>query len=380
MPQPPDTDDGTKVILVGALANLILSGIKFAAGIVGNSAAMVADAVHSLSDLFSDGVVFFTYKIGKIPRDREHPYGHGRAENLGATAVGLVIILAGLGLLREAWEILQSEKFRVPSWIAAATALISIFSKEWLYRYTRDVGKKNYSPSIVANAWHHRTDAISSIAALLGIGAAIFGYPVMDPVAAGVVALMIVKVGYDVTLEGLRDLMDTSLSEEDLGKIRRAIDGIPEIREFHDLRTRKAGGDILMDVHILVHPDLTVTEGHNIAETLRRTLIKEFNQVQDVLVHVDAEDDSFVEGLYSVTRGELMRRIDPILQSIPGVAGRTGLRVHYLKGKMNLEIHLKVEHDISIEETRTIVRTLTSRLKTSAEIGTVKIYLDLNEN
>ena len=265
---------GVRIIVIGALANLLLAAIKIAGGIVGRSTAMVADGIHSLSDLLTDVVVLFTHKIGQLPADENHPYGHGRAETIGATLVGAVIIAAGFGLAYESWAIINAGKFQTPLIPAVVAAVASIATKEILFRYTRTVGEETNSPSLVANAWHHRSDAISSFAALVGIGGAMAGYPIMDPIAAIVVSVLIVKVGYDIAFKGLRDLMDTALNETETRRIETMINNLPGVIQTHNLRTRRIGGEVLMDVHILVDHEASVTEGHHIAENVRRELIR----------------------------------------------------------------------------------------------------------
>lgn len=230
---------GVRIIVVGALANLLLAALKIAGGIFGRSTAMLADGIHSLSDLLTDGVVLFTHKIGQLPADENHPYGHGRAETIGATLVGAVIIVAGLGLAYESWEIITTGAFRTPLLPAALAAVVSIVVNEILFRYTRSAGEKTNSPSLVANAWHHRSDAISSVAALIGIGGAMAGYPVMDPIAAVLVSVMIMKVGYNIAFKGLSDLMDTALSEEETRRIETMINSLPGVIQTHNLRTRR---------------------------------------------------------------------------------------------------------------------------------------------
>ena len=180
--------------------------------------------------------------------------------------------------------------------------MVSIVVNEILFRYTRSVGEETKSPSLVANAWHHRSDAISSVAALVGIGGAMAGYPIMDPIAAIIVSVMIVKVGYNIAFSGLSDLMDTALSEEETRRIETMINGLPGVIQTHNLRTRRIGGDVLMDVHILVDHEASVTEGHHIAEGVRRELIRAMDNVQDVLVHVDTEDDAAFESIYWANR------------------------------------------------------------------------------
>ncbi len=369
---------GVKVIVVGAVANLVLAALKIAAGIVGRSTAMVADGIHSLSDLLTDGVVLFAHKIGQLPADENHPYGHGRAETLGATLVGAVIMVAGLGLGYGSWEIISTDTFRTPTWPALAAAVISIAVKEILFRYTRTAGETIKSPSLVANAWHHRSDAFSSIAALVGIGGAMAGYPIMDPAAAIVVAVMILKVGYNIAFRGLSDLMDTALSEEENRRIETMINGMPGVVQTHNLRTRRIGGEVLMDVHILVDPEVSVTEGHHIAEKVRRELIRAMDNVQDILVHVDTEDDRAFDSIYWANRNYLEKQVDPIIDATKGIRGRTQLRVHYDGGKTTLEVFVIVSDGISSEQTGATVRKLKQHLQTIEHVDKVRVFIDTN--
>lgn len=369
---------GVKVIVVGAVANLVLAALKIAAGIVGRSTAMVADGIHSLSDLLTDGVVLFAHKIGQLPADENHPYGHGRAETLGATLVGAVIMVAGLGLGYGSWEIISTDTFRTPTWPALAAAVISIAVKEILFRYTRTAGETIKSPSLVANAWHHRSDAFSSIAALVGIGGAMAGYPIMDPAAAIVVAVMILKVGYNIAFRGLSDLMDTALSEEENRRIETMINGMPGVVQTHNLRTRRIGGEVLMDVHILVDPEVSVTEGHHIAEKVRRELIRAMDNVQDILVHVDTEDDRAFDSIYWANRNYLEKQVDPIIDATKGIRGRTQLRVHYHGGQTTLEVFVIVSDRISSEQTGATVRKLKEHLQTIEHVDKVRVFIDTN--
>jgi cation diffusion facilitator family transporter len=369
---------GVKATLVGAFANLLLSVVKFIGGVMGNSTALVADAVHSLSDLLTDAIVLATHKIGQIPADSNHPYGHGRAETIGSTIVGAVIILAGFWIAYDVSLVIASGSKLVPTWLAAGAAVFSILVNEGIFHYTRSVGEKINSPAIVANAWHHRSDAISSVAALIGILGAHFGYPVMDPLAGGVVALMILKVGYDILVEGLRDLMDTGLSADQTQEIQNIIDGIPEVIKFHDLRTRTLGGEIFMDVHILVDTDLTVTEGHAAAERVRRNLINAFDKVQDVMVHVDGEEDHKLLQIYPSTRADLEKLVDPMIEEAGLTLKRTRLRVHHLQGSTLIEIYLLADPGKSIREINPLLEDLKERLKSTPEIDDVRIFLDVN--
>jgi len=372
------TNPGVRVIFIGAVANLTLSVVKIAGGIFGRSTAMVADGIHSLSDLLTDVVVLFTHKIGQLPADENHPYGHGRAETIGATVVGAVIIAAGFGLAYEAWVTISTEAFRVPRVLAAVAAVISIIVNEVLFRYTRTVGEQTKSPSLVANAWHHRSDAISSVAALIGIGGAMAGYPIMDPIAAVVVAVLVAKVGYDIVFSSLSDLMDTALSEEETVKIERSINSVQGVVRSHNLRTRRIGSEVLMDVHVLVDQEASVTEGHHIAESVRRKLIREFDSIMEVLVHVDTEDDTDFETIYWVSRDDLCRLSDPIIASIPEIAARTNLRTHYYKGKTLLEVYVKLKGGLSPDQTLEVLSLLKAKLMGLREVDDVRVFIDVN--
>ena len=371
---------GIKVTLIGTASNLILSIIKFAGGIIGHSAAMVADATHSISDLLTDMIVLIMFKVGQKPKDEDHPYGHGKAETLGTTVVGFIIISVGIGLAYEAWEMIQSGIARIPEPLAAGTALISIFIKEWLFRNTRSVGEKSNNSLLLANAWHHRSDAISSIAALVGIIGAMLGFPALDPIAATMVAFMIMKVGYELTLGGFRDLMDTALDEKDTQSIQVAIDDVSGVLKSHDLRTRKIGGEILMDVHIQVDSDLTVTEGHEVAERVRRKLIKNYPNTQDVLVHVDGYDDSEVESIYNISRDDVEFLLTSILANTDGKLKKTQLRIHHLKGKNIVELYLHGDSTKTIAETETSLKEIKSDLLKNEHIDGVKLYLEVESN
>ena len=371
---------GIKVTLIGTASNLILSIIKFAGGIIGHSAAMIADATHSVSDLLTDMIVLIMLKVGQKPKDEDHPYGHGKAETLGTTVVGFIIISVGIGLAYEAWEMIQSGIARIPEPLAAGTALISIFIKEWLFRYTRSVGEKSNNSLLLANAWHHRSDAISSIAALVGIIGAMLGFPALDPIAATMVAFMIMKVGYELTLGGFRDLMDTALDEKDTQSIQVAIDDVSGVLKSHDLRTRKIGGEILMDVHIQVDSDLTVTEGHEVAERVRRKLIKNYPNTQDVLVHVDGYDDSEMESIYNISRDDVEFLLTSILANTDGKFKKTQLRIHHLKGKNIVELYLHGDSTKTIAETETSLKEIKSDLLKNEHIDGVKLYLEVESN
>ena len=369
---------GIKAIIIGAVANLLLAAFKFVGGILGNSVALVADAIHSLSDLVTDIIVLFTHRIGQMPQDKDHPYGHGRAETIGAAVIGLFIIATGIGVIYETWQAINEEPGRTPGLLAIIAATLSIAINEGLFHYTLRVGEATQSPSLMANAWHHRSDAISSIAALIGIIGAGQGFPFMDPLAGAIVGGMIVKVGIDITRQGVRDLMDTALSDEHTREFHTILKAIPEVLHFHDLRSRVIGGEFLIDLHILVDPEMTVTEGHRVAEIVRRNLIKAFDNIQDVLVHVDGESDAEVEAIYPITRKELIEIAQPLISELKGGILQPEIRVHHIKGKNILDVFLKIDSKLNMEDTRDLVAIVKSKLETAPQIDQARVFLDLN--
>jgi cation diffusion facilitator family transporter len=369
---------GIKAIIIGAVANLLLAALKFVGGILGNSVALVADAIHSLSDLVTDVIVLFTHHIGKMPQDKDHPYGHGRAETIGAAVIGLLIITTGIGVIYETWQAINDELLWTPGLLAIIAATLSIAINEGLFHFTRRVGEATQSPSLIANAWHHRSDAISSIAALIGIIGAGLGFPFMDPLAGAIVGGMIVKVGINITRQGVRDLMDTALNDEHTKKIHTTLKAIPEVLHFHELRSRVIGGEFLIDLHILVDPEMTVTEGHRVAEIVRRNLIKAFDNIQDVLVHVDGESDAEVEAIYPITRKELIEIAQPLISELKRGILQPKIRVHHIKGKNILDVFLKIDSKQNMEDTRDLVANVKSKLETAPQIDHARVFLDLN--
>ncbi|MFQ5673362.1 MAG: cation diffusion facilitator family transporter [Nitrospinales bacterium] len=371
-------NEGTKVTLQGVGVNILLAAGKFVGGVLGKSTALIADSIHSLSDLLTDVVVLFSHQIGRMPRDEGHPYGHGRAETIGAVIISSSIILVALGLAYEVWDIIASGKMTTPEWPAAMAAALSILAKETLFHYSRKVGEKIHSPAIVANAWHHRSDAVSSIACLIGVLGAMQGYPILDPLAGGAVALMIGKMGIDLFIKAMRDLMDSALDKEQTERIKQIIASTPGVRGSHDLRTRRIGGEILIDVHILVAPEISVTEGHDISENVRHKLKQAFTDAQDVLVHVDAEDDMEKEAPYLMTREELEVLTAPIIASTQGIERSTQIRVHYLDGQNIVEIFVRVNENKTLDEIKKILTDLKTRLEALDRIDGAKVYLDVD--
>lgn len=285
-----------RVTIIGSVVNLLLLAFKFIAGIWGKSSAMIADAVHSLSDFATDVVVLFFVKVSAKPKDEGHDYGHGKYETLATTIIGLILLLVGTGIfwngLNRILAVTRGEEIGSPDRIALIAAIISIVLKEILYRYTLSVGKKVNSQAVVANAWHHRSDAFSSVGTALGIGGAIFlgkEWHVLDPVAAVVVSIFIIKVSIQLMTPALNDLLERSLPEEVEKEILTVISEDVQIKDPHNLRTRRIGNDFAIEIHVRVNGELTVRVAHMIATGIEERLRKKYGPRTHVAVHVEPE-------------------------------------------------------------------------------------------
>ncbi|MCW8831326.1 MAG: cation diffusion facilitator family transporter, partial [Gammaproteobacteria bacterium] len=286
------TREINRVTWWGFFVNLLLSVVKLIGGVVGQSQSLVADGLHSLSDLASDAMVLVAAKHAGEEADDDHPYGHGRFETLATVGLSLFLILIGLGIAFDAaHRVFDEEVQAIPHTFTLIIALFSILSNEGLYHFTHRVGLRINSKMLIANAWHHRSDAVSSIVVLVGIAGAQMGLPILDPVAAIIVALMIAKIGYELGYHSLRELVDTALDPEVVEQIKNKILENEDVLEMHMLRTRRMGHTSLVDVHILVQPKLSVSEGHHISEDVERSLIETFDDINDVTVHIDPEND-----------------------------------------------------------------------------------------
>lgn len=285
-----------KVTFIGALVNIFLTVCKIIAGIYGRSAAMMADGVHSLSDLLSDFVVLIFTKISSKKNDRDHSYGHGKFETLATAIVSIILIVVGVRLMADAIErvsaFFRGEEIAKPGVIALVAAVVSIISKELLFRITKKVGDDVNSPVVVANAWHHRSDALSSIGSFAGIGGAMLLGPkwyFLDPVVCIIISIAIIVVAVRMAVPALEELLDKSLPDETVRKIEELALGISGVIDIHELKTRRSGIDVLIEAHILVDPDLTIVQAHEISSNVEKVLESNFGYHTQINIHVEPD-------------------------------------------------------------------------------------------
>ena len=286
-----------KVTLTGMFVNVVLSAGKIAAGVFGRSSAMLADGVHSLSDLLTDIIVIAFVRVSSKGRDRSHEFGHGKYETLATLLVSLILIVvaaqmmvSGIGSIT---NVLDGGTIPVPGYVALAAAVISIVAKELLYRYTIAVGRKTGSPAVEANAWHHRSDAFSSIGSLIGISGAIFlgdKWVILDPLVCCCISIAIFVMAVKMAGPSLNELLDGSLPEESEKEIVSLAMSVEGVRNIHNLKTRRSGLSVMVEAHLVVDPDMTVEQAHEISTAVENAIVKKFGNETQISIHIEPSE------------------------------------------------------------------------------------------
>ena len=277
-----------KLSRVGIWGNVLLAGFKLAAGIMGNSSAMVSDAVHSLSDVFATFVAYLGVRLSMKPEDENHPYGHERLECVASLILGLILAGTGIGIgYTGIQKIMSHEKLVIPTMLPLVAAVISIVVKEAMFWYTMIYAKKLNSSAFKADAWHHRSDALSSIGSFIGIGLAMIGFPIMDPIASLVICLFILKVAYDISRDALDKMLDTSCDKDFEENLRTFIEDQPGVEHIDLLHTRQFGNKIYIDLEIAAQRDISLVEAHEIAESVHNSVENKYPNVKHIMIHVN---------------------------------------------------------------------------------------------
>lgn len=325
-----------KVTLIGALVNALLGLMKLIGGFLYHSHALVADGVHSIADLFTDLLVLLASKYGSLDADESHPYGHQRIETAATFLLALLLLLAGAGIAWHAIDELMQGNHTIPQWMSLPIIGFSILANEILFHYTRFIGRRIQSQLIIANAWHHRSDAASSLVVLFGLLGSMSGFASLDAIAAIIVGVMIIKMGWDYAWTSIMELVDTAVDPQLLSQIEQIIHQVDGVAKIHQLRSRFMGGDVLIDVHVLVSPKISVSEGHYIAQHVHNTLLEQVDAIKDVIVHIDPEDDEQCpSSLHLPNRSALNQLLKTVQVDFPEILF---WNIHYLNGKMSVDI------------------------------------------
>ena len=363
-----------KVTLIGSVVDFLLGVAKILVGLLAHSQALIADGLHSLSDLATDFVVLYAAKHSHREADEDHPYGHGRIETLTTVGLGITLIAVAFGIGYDATRRMnEPDLLFVPGMFALGVAFVSVIAKEIIYQYTRNAAVRLRSNMLMANAWHSRSDAISSIVVVIGVGGAMMGYPYLDAVAAIAVAVMIAKIGFDLVRASTKELIDTALEPEVVDAIRKEIFEVEGVRALHMLRSRRSGGDALVDLHVQVDPCISVSEGHQIGDTVRRRLLKRIDEVTDVTVHIDPEDDERESPSDKLPlRGDLVRELQSKWTDIEGVDAEH-ITLHYLRGKLRIDLELPLSVLETVPDTRGLIDKIEQAAKELPEVDSVNV-------
>ncbi len=371
-----DYQDKRRVTVIGAAINLILAIAKVLFGVLGQSQALIADGLHSLSDLASDAMVLIAAKYGSQEADVEHPYGHARFETVATVGLGLLLLVVAAGITIDATgRLFSPETLLHPGSLALVVAVVSIVSKEGLYHYTLRMAKRLRSGLLRANAWHHRSDAISSVVVFVGIAGTMAGLPYLDAIGAIGVSMMIAKIGWELGWGGIRELVDTGVSADELQAIKRTIQSVTGVESHHMLRTRSMGEDVLVEAHIVVGPQVTVSEGHMISDTVRSRLKTEHENISDVMVHIDPEDDAIERPTADLPlREEVLDRLNRCWQSLEVARGLEKVNLHYLEGKIDVEVVLPLSSVNDLQHARQVAEAFSRATKDQRDIGDVSVF------
>lgn len=363
-----------KVTLIGSVLDLALGVVKILVGWVAHSQALIADGLHSLSDLGTDIVVLYAAKHSHQEPDEDHPYGHGRIETLATVGLGSTLVLVAVGIAYKAIERMnQPDLLLHPGVAALVVAVLSVISKEAIYHYTMRTARRLRSNMLIANAWHSRSDAISSIVVVIGVAGTMMGYPYLDAVAAIAVAVMIAKIGFELVRSSTRELIDTALEPEVVEEIRRQVFKVDGVRALHMLRSRRSGGAALVDLHLQVDPRVSVSEGHQIGDTVRRRLIGRIEEVTDVTVHIDPEDDEVESPCDRLPlRSGMVKRLQEqwadLVEVDPGQ-----ITLHYLRGELQIDLTLPLSAMKQHPDPEKWISDIQRAAKQLPEVGVVRV-------
>ena len=364
-----------KVTIVGAIVDFLLAIFKVIVGVIGNSGALIADGIHSFSDLLSDGVVWYAAKHSAEEADEEHPYGHERFETVATLGLAIILAIIGTGIIFDAFDRLSNPSELSHNTLLLSVAALSIFSKEALYWYTLKVAKTYKSEMLKANAWHHRSDALSSIVVFIGILGSLNGYLYLDGAAAVVVGLMVIYIAWELGTGATKELVDTSIDAQQVEQLRNAIGMISGVNSVHSLRTRKIGHMISADVHVQVDPFLSVSEGHIISVSVERGAKECLEDLHDVTVHIDPEDDETAAPCEDLPeRAEALGILNKALFNNQCDGEIKRIQLHYLDGKIHVDFFLPLSCLSSDKSQDEILEKLTEVVRGLPEFGDIKVY------
>ncbi|PIZ03972.1 MAG: cation transporter [Gammaproteobacteria bacterium CG_4_10_14_0_8_um_filter_38_16] len=362
------------VSLINAGINALLAIMKIVIGKIGYSQALIADGIHSLSDLVSDALVFIAARASIQHPDKEHPYGHQRIETITTIIIGLILFFVAAAIFDEAIMRLLHHDFLKPTFSVVVVAVISIIANEWLFHYSKKQGDKIKSNLLISNAWHKRSDVLVSVIVLLSVIGSMIGWSWLDAIGAMIIAILIIKMAVQMIWHSTQELIDHGVDEATLERIKKTIKQVPGVRSIHQLRTRMHGQSILIDLHIIVDPFISVSEGHHIGEEVHLKLLQNIKNLNDVTVHIDPEDDEVARPSLHLPNREAVKKIlAKRWENLPGYASIKKMTLHYLEGYLYIEIYLSQNEATQISAD-TLLAQYQSSIKDITYIASVVIH------
>ena len=366
-----------RVTLVGSVLDAGLGALKLAVGTAAHSQALIADGLHSLSDLATDVLVFMAARHANAEPDEDHPYGHERIETVATVLLGVVLIAVGVGVAVDAVNrMLHPDLLLKPEAWALVVAGVSIVAKEWVFRYTLAAARRLRSNLLEANAWHSRSDALSSIVVCIGVAGTMAGLDYVDAVAAVVVGYMVARVGWRFAYRSYQELIDTALDDSERQEIADIIMTVPGVSSLHELRTRSMGAKALVDVHImLIDPRVSVSEGHQISELVRARLMRQLDAVSDVMVHIDPEDDEqHVLGAHLPMRDDFIQHLASLCSDVPDMPTLEACTLHYLDGRIDVDIAVTAN---MISDADALLEQIQAACDSDKVVGRVRLLTEI---
>jgi cation diffusion facilitator family transporter len=377
-----------RISIIGAIVNALMSALKIIGGLLTGSAALIADGLHSLSDLATDVMVVFLLGISHKKPDKEHPWGHGRFETLGTVFLAIILLTVAGFMTWDSLKLLFAGEIpSPPAWPALVIAAISILANEVLFFYTLKVGKATHSSLIIANAWHHRTDSLSSIVVLIAIAGAILGVWWLDALAAVLVALLIGKIGIDLLLKSLAELVDTGLPQERVNQLRETALSVEGVSDVHNFRTRMMGGQGLLEMHLQVPAHMSASEGHFIGDTVCAKLKDRFDDIGYIIYHIDTYDDELMPDAVQPlmpSRNEVKSHLNAAISRLLGDCPAYELTIYYAPKFIELEIKFCPEVYPLLEYTGLAAESLETNLQQELQslnwFRNIRIWLPVNDS
>ena len=364
------------VTLMAACSNLFLTAAQIIIGVVSHSQALIADGIHTLSDFVADIIVLIAARYANNAADADHPYGHARIETLATLVLGAFLAAIGVGIgVDSITRLLDPTKMLMPEKLALVASFITLIAKEAMYQYTMVIARKLNSDMLKANAWHHRSDAISSLIVFGAIAGSQFGIPHLDAIAAIVVGVMIGRMGWILARDSLSELIDTGLQPHQVDEIKLVISRVEGVEALHMLRSRKMAGKGVVDVHLLVNAKLSVSEGHQIGESVRETLHDQLDFIDDVTVHIDPEDDENSRPCHDLPcRSAVLKQLWQAWEILGVKKDIDRVVLHYLNGSIHVELYVPLQNLENISSVQLFSDTISARTREVANIGEVQLF------